>query len=53
VDKTDFNRILKDVEANKVRLKEHNKDVLILEKLPFNTKNDIDGSSQAVYKYFF
>lgn len=32
VDKDDFNRILRDVEANTVRLKEHGKDVLILEK---------------------
>lgn len=51
VDKDDFNRILKDVEANTVRLKEHTKDVLILEKIPFNTKNEIDGTSQACYKY--
>ena len=33
VDKEDFNRILRDVEANTVRLKEHGKDVLVLEKL--------------------
>ncbi|XP_054859700.1 rap guanine nucleotide exchange factor 3 isoform X2 [Eublepharis macularius] len=32
VDKRDFNRILKDVEANTLRLKEHGKVVLILEK---------------------
>ncbi|CAH1406326.1 unnamed protein product [Nezara viridula] len=32
VGKDDFNRILRDVEANTVRLKEHGKDVLILEK---------------------
>jgi Rap guanine nucleotide exchange factor 4 len=51
VDKDDFNRILKDVEANTVRLKEHDKDVLILEKIPFNTKNEVDGTSQACYKY--
>lgn len=38
VGKDDFDRILKDVEANTVRLKEHGKDVLILEKIPFNTK---------------
>lgn len=50
VDKHDFNRILKDVEANTVRLKEHNKDVLILEKIPINTKSDADGASQACYK---
>nr|XP_039262426.1 uncharacterized protein LOC120338473 [Styela clava] len=33
VDKHDFVRILKDVEANTVRLKEHEKDVLILQKI--------------------
>ncbi|XP_063277018.1 rap guanine nucleotide exchange factor 3 isoform X2 [Prinia subflava] len=32
VDKHDFNRILKDVEANTVRLKEHGKVVLVLQK---------------------
>ncbi|XP_075447812.1 rap guanine nucleotide exchange factor 3 isoform X2 [Ascaphus truei] len=32
VDKHDFNRILRDVEANTVRLKEHGKVVLVLEK---------------------
>ncbi|XP_043939801.1 rap guanine nucleotide exchange factor 3 [Protopterus annectens] len=34
VDKQDFNRILKDVEANTVRLEEHGKVVLVLEKSP-------------------
>ncbi|XP_070976536.1 rap guanine nucleotide exchange factor 4-like [Oncorhynchus clarkii lewisi] len=34
VDKEDFNRILRDVEANTVRLKEHEQAVLILEKSP-------------------
>lgn len=33
VDKDHFNRILRDVEANTVRLKEHGQDVLILEKI--------------------
>jgi Rap guanine nucleotide exchange factor 4 len=33
VDKDNFNRILRDVEANTVRLKEHGKDVLVLEKI--------------------
>ena len=51
VEKDDFNRILKDVEANTVRLKEHGKDVLILEKIPISTKNEIDGTSHACYKY--
>ncbi|KRZ19058.1 Rap guanine nucleotide exchange factor 4 [Trichinella zimbabwensis] len=34
VDKHDFDRILRDVEANTVRLKEHGHDVLVLEKVP-------------------
>jgi Rap guanine nucleotide exchange factor 4 len=51
VDKDDFNRILKDVEANTVRLKEHGKDALVLEKIPISTKNDVDGTTQACYKY--
>ncbi|XP_058677928.1 rap guanine nucleotide exchange factor 3 isoform X1 [Ammospiza caudacuta] len=38
VDKQDFNRILKDVEANTVRLKEHGKVVLVLQK-------DLQGGS--------
>jgi len=33
VDKEYFNRILRDVEANTLRLQEHGKDVLILEKV--------------------
>ncbi|KAF4532333.1 hypothetical protein B566_EDAN003636 [Ephemera danica] len=33
VDKDNFNRILRDVEANTVRLKEHGRDVLVLEKI--------------------
>ncbi|XP_045473317.1 rap guanine nucleotide exchange factor 4 isoform X2 [Harmonia axyridis] len=39
VDKENFNRILRDVEANTVRLKEHGKDVLILEKINTSTKH--------------
>ncbi|XP_035391959.1 rap guanine nucleotide exchange factor 4 isoform X3 [Electrophorus electricus] len=41
VDKEDFNRILRDVEANTVRLKEHEEDVLVLE------KSSIRSSSHA------
>ncbi|MCP9259158.1 Rap guanine nucleotide exchange factor 1 [Dirofilaria immitis] len=43
VDKKDFNRILRDVEANTVRLKEHGQDVLVLEKMNdiYRTFNDI------------
>ncbi|KAK6165706.1 hypothetical protein SNE40_022584 [Patella caerulea] len=50
VDKDDFNRILRDVEANTVRLKEHGQDVLVLEKIPTNIKSQ-DGSVQSHYKY--
>ncbi|KAL4222766.1 Rap guanine nucleotide exchange factor 4 [Mactra antiquata] len=50
VDKDDFNRILRDVEANTVRLKEHGQDVLVLEKIPSNTHSS-DGTVQAHYKY--
>ncbi|XP_064648532.1 rap guanine nucleotide exchange factor 4-like [Lineus longissimus] len=50
VDKDDFNRILRDVEANTVRLKEHGQDVLVLEKIPMNKKIS-DGSIQSHYKY--
>uniref|UniRef100_A0A3Q3G9T8 Rap guanine nucleotide exchange factor 4a n=1 Tax=Kryptolebias marmoratus TaxID=37003 RepID=A0A3Q3G9T8_KRYMA len=47
VDKEDFNRILRDVEANTVRLKEHGQDVLVLEK----SRNSVHGSSTSHYKY--
>ncbi|XP_052057862.1 rap guanine nucleotide exchange factor 4-like [Mytilus californianus] len=50
VDKDDFNRILRDVEANTVRLKEHGQDVLVLEKIPTNTPNP-DGTIQSHFKY--
>nr|XP_020452070.1 rap guanine nucleotide exchange factor 4 [Monopterus albus] len=45
VDKEDFNRILRDVEANTVRLKEHGQDVLVLE------KSVTHGASSSHYKY--
>ncbi len=50
VDKDDFNRILRDVEANTIRLKEFGKDVLLLEKVPINVKT-ADGTYQVCYKY--
>ena len=43
VDKDDFNRILKSVEANTVRLREHGRDVLVLEKLNEKYNNYIKG----------
>ena len=49
VDKDDFNRVLRDVEANTIRLKEHGKDVLMLDKVPINVKN-ADGTYQVCYK---
>uniref|UniRef100_A0AAV2JZV8 Rap guanine nucleotide exchange factor 4 n=1 Tax=Knipowitschia caucasica TaxID=637954 RepID=A0AAV2JZV8_KNICA len=45
VDKEDFNRILRDVEANTVRLKEHGQDVLVLE------KSLSRSSTSSHYKY--
>ncbi|GFN77937.1 rap guanine nucleotide exchange factor 4 [Plakobranchus ocellatus] len=49
VDKDDFNRILRDVEANTVRLKEHGQDVLVLEKIPVPV--DTNGSFHSEHKY--
>ncbi|XP_078723006.1 rap guanine nucleotide exchange factor 4 isoform X1 [Lampetra fluviatilis] len=51
VDKEDFNRILRDVEANTVRLKEHGQDVLVLEKIPSGGRVALQGGSQVHYKY--
>ncbi|XP_036395990.1 rap guanine nucleotide exchange factor 4-like [Megalops cyprinoides] len=51
VDKEDFNRILRDVEANTVRLKEHDQDVLVLEKTPSSSRNSTHGTTPAHYKY--
>uniref|UniRef100_A0A3B3Z678 Uncharacterized protein n=1 Tax=Periophthalmus magnuspinnatus TaxID=409849 RepID=A0A3B3Z678_9GOBI len=49
VDKEDFNRILRDVEANTVRLKEHGQDVLVLEKSL--SRSSIHGPTPSHYKY--
>ncbi|XP_060113063.1 rap guanine nucleotide exchange factor 4 isoform X2 [Heteronotia binoei] len=52
VDKEDFNRILRDVEANTVRLKEHDQDVLVLEKVPPGNRASNQSSSQPLqHKY--
>ncbi|TNN03011.1 hypothetical protein fugu_000040 [Takifugu bimaculatus] len=51
VDKEDFNRILRDVEANTVRLKEHGQDVLVLERSLGNSRSSIHGASSSQYKY--
>ncbi|XP_069389569.1 rap guanine nucleotide exchange factor 4 isoform X3 [Paralichthys olivaceus] len=51
VDKEDFNRILRDVEANTVRLKEHGQDVLVLEKSLSNSRSSVHGASSSHYKY--
>ncbi|XP_054826880.1 rap guanine nucleotide exchange factor 4 isoform X3 [Eublepharis macularius] len=52
VDKEDFNRILRDVEANTVRLKEHDQDVLVLEKVPAGSRASHQGNSQPLqHKY--
>ncbi|XP_029315581.1 rap guanine nucleotide exchange factor 4 isoform X1 [Cottoperca gobio] len=51
VDKEDFNRILRDVEANTVRLKEHGQDVLVLEKSLGCSRTSGHGASSSHYKY--
>ncbi|KAF6115761.1 Rap guanine nucleotide exchange factor 4 [Phyllostomus discolor] len=51
VDKEDFNRILRDVEANTVRLKEHDQDVLVLEKVPAGNRASNQGNAQPQQKY--
>ncbi|XP_034550617.1 rap guanine nucleotide exchange factor 4 isoform X4 [Notolabrus celidotus] len=51
VDKEDFNRILRDVEANTVRLKEHGQDVLVLEKSLSSSRTTSHGASSSHYKY--
>ncbi|KAL4635836.1 rap guanine nucleotide exchange factor 4 [Arapaima gigas] len=51
VDKEDFNRILRDVEANTVRLKEHEQDVLVLEKSPSTGCTFSSSSTLSHYKY--
>ncbi|XP_074515411.1 rap guanine nucleotide exchange factor 4 [Sebastes fasciatus] len=51
VDKEDFNRILSDVEANTVRLKEHGQDVLVLEKSLSCSRTSSRGASTSHYKY--
>ncbi|XP_039350841.1 rap guanine nucleotide exchange factor 4 isoform X4 [Mauremys reevesii] len=51
VDKEDFNRILRDVEANTVRLKEHDQDVLVLEKILAGNRASNQGNAQPQHKY--
>uniref|UniRef100_A0A665WXL7 Rap guanine nucleotide exchange factor 4 n=1 Tax=Echeneis naucrates TaxID=173247 RepID=A0A665WXL7_ECHNA len=53
VDKEDFNRILRDVEANTVRLKEHGQDVLVLEKSLSSCRTSVQGASSSHYKVCF
>uniref|UniRef100_A0A803THE4 Rap guanine nucleotide exchange factor 4 n=1 Tax=Anolis carolinensis TaxID=28377 RepID=A0A803THE4_ANOCA len=48
-DDFDFNRILRDVEANTVRLKEHEQDVLVLEKIPAGSRTSNQGNTQPKY----
>uniref|UniRef100_A0A672IQC6 Zgc:171558 n=1 Tax=Salarias fasciatus TaxID=181472 RepID=A0A672IQC6_SALFA len=58
VDKEDFNRILRDVEANTVRLKEHDQPVLVLEKSPRATTlgsikyTVISGTPEKILEHF-
>lgn len=46
MDKEHFNRILRDVEANTLRLQEHGKDVLILERV-------VKQRGLTAFKYVF
>ncbi|XP_044734642.1 rap guanine nucleotide exchange factor 4 isoform X2 [Chrysoperla carnea] len=48
VDKENFNRILRDVEANTVRLKEHGQDVLVLEKISSQHKQAFSNFKYTV-----
>ncbi|KAJ8025008.1 Rap guanine nucleotide exchange factor 4 [Holothuria leucospilota] len=48
VDKQDFNRILKNVEANTVRLKEHGKDVLVLQTVFLNKRTSSPTGNSTV-----
>lgn len=50
VDKVHFDRILKDNEANTVRLKEHGKEVLILQKMSLKQLKDENSSLYFKYK---
>uniref|UniRef100_A0A6Q2YHT2 Rap guanine nucleotide exchange factor (GEF) 4 n=1 Tax=Esox lucius TaxID=8010 RepID=A0A6Q2YHT2_ESOLU len=57
VDKEDFNRILRDVEANTVRLKEHDQDVLVLEKSPSSSSRTstytvMSGTPEKILEHF-
>uniref|UniRef100_A0A8C5GJE2 Rap guanine nucleotide exchange factor 4-like n=1 Tax=Gouania willdenowi TaxID=441366 RepID=A0A8C5GJE2_GOUWI len=58
VDKEDFNRILRDVEANTVRLKEHDQVVLVLEKSPRSSTlgsikyTVISGTPEKILQHF-
>ncbi|KAK9539063.1 hypothetical protein VZT92_004195 [Zoarces viviparus] len=58
VDKDDFNRILRDVEANTVRLKEHEQAVLVLEKSPRTSTlgsikyTVISGTPEKILEHF-
>lgn len=45
------NLYLQDVEANTVRLKEHDQDVLVLEKVPAGNRASNQGNSQPQQKY--
>ncbi|XP_054718536.1 rap guanine nucleotide exchange factor 4-like isoform X2 [Uloborus diversus] len=49
VDKEDFNNIIRDVEANTVRLKEHGQDVLLLQKI--STDGKVANGTHSHYKY--
>lgn len=52
VDKSDFNRLIRDCEAYNIQLKEFDKTVLMMQKLPINTKSEnMCDTPKACYKY--
>ncbi len=50
VEKNDFNRIIKDCEAYNIHLKEFDKTVLSLQKLPVNTKHNNNNRRESTYE---
>lgn len=53
VDKEDFNRVLRGVEANTVRLKEHGEDVLVLEKISSSHKQTFSNFKLVLFISFY
>ena len=51
VDKNDFNRILRSVEANTVRLQEYGHDVLVLEKEDGDKYSVVSGTPEKMVEH--